>query len=428
MTLLALLLTAGPARAFDSDTQPVQLADTAKIFSNAEYSTGFVPAGSPLQVGFSIEANGGADVSMEGDADLSWPDALLLKFTGRPGTGIFLLDASLDAVTDVAVDLSDYGYYGTFEIDRRTLSFSGTKFFDPFLLAKSDGTVDSVQVEDPGVANNLITYTYDIFVGLSLTFSADLSTDVTVGFSGAQIAANDGVCTVEDAVTPVTYEAVGDYPVDTTYTGAWDANLAVILTPSISACASVFGCVTVASFDIPFNVLTDSFLQDFPAIQPSFPLPLLTVGIDQADMGAVNVGQIADLDVPIGNDGSLSAYGTATIQGSSDFTVFPTTFDAMPGTEDGLVVTYAPTASGDVTADLVLMSNDPGQPEVHIPLTASGTVPDTGSDVGQDTGTVTAKTSSCGCSSVEGGGAWTAVALVGFAALILRRRSSSAPG
>lgn len=415
--MILLLALSGPsAWAFDSDTQPVDLADTVTLFSNAEYSTGFVPSGSPLQVQFAIEAMGGADVSMQGEADLSWPDALLLQFTGDPGTGLLLLDASLDAVTTVAVDLSDWGYYGEFEIDRRTLGFEGTQFFDPFVLA------DRVEIVDPGLGTNLITYTYDIFVGVSLTFSADLGTEVRVGFAGEQFAANGVVVSAEDAVSPLTYEPVADYAVDTTYTGDWDAALDVVITPSIEACASVFGCVTVAEFEIPFSILQDSFLQDFPAIEPTFPLPLLRVGIDQADMGEVEVGQIANLQVPIGNDGSLSVYGDAHIEGSTDFSVYPTTFDALPGTEDGLVVTYAPTLEGDATAELVLASNDPGEPDLRIPLTATGVLPDE-SDVGYDVDeTETLKTQSCGCAS-SGEAPAGALFALGLAVMAFRRRS-----
>ena len=422
-TLLVLARTlSGSAWAFDSEPQPVDLADTAQVFTNANFSTGYVPSGSPLAVQFEIQANGGADVSMQGTSAMSWPDALLLQFTGDPGSGIFLLDASLDAVTTVQVDLSDWGYYGTFEIDRRTLSFDGMRFFDPFVL---DGSAEPrVEIADPGNNTSLISYTYSIFVGLDLTFNADMSTLVTVGFSGEQLQTNDAITTTENSVATVTYEPVGDYLVDTTYTGGWDATLDLVLTPSIEACASVFGCFTVVEFDVPINILTDSFLQDFPAVQEIFPLPLIAPGLDQADMGDVEVGQITNLQVPIGNDGSLSVYGQATIEGSGDFTVYPETFDAQPATEDGVVVTFAPTLDGPQAAVLVLASNDPGTPELRIPLTANGTLPpDTGTDVGWDTGDTTVKaTSSCGCASAPDAGSSMAVALVALGIVQLARR------
>ncbi len=423
MSLTLLLLASRSAFAFDSEPQPVDLADTAQVFTNANYSTGYLPSGSPLAVQFEVEATGGADVSMQGTALMSWPEALLLQFVGDPGSGIFLLDASLDAVTSIQVDLSDWGYSGTFEIDRRSLGFEGTSFFDPFVL---DGSAEPrVEIQDPGNETNLITYTYSIFVGLDLTFSADMSTLVTVGFSGDQFQANDAIITTENAVSAASYEPVGDYLVDTTYSATWDADLDLVLSPSIEACASVFGCFTVVEFDIPITLLTDSFAQDFPTVQESFPLPLIDVGVEQADMGDVLVDALANLEVPIGNGGSLDVYGQATIEGSGDFSVYPETFDALPGTEDGVVVTFAPTVEGPQTAELVLTSNDPGTPEVRIPLTANGTVPaeDTATDRGWDTGDTTVKaTSSCGCASAPDGGAGFALALLAVGAVRISRR------
>lgn len=417
MTFVLFALLTGPAAAFDSEAQPVDLAQTAQIFTNATFSTGFVPSGSPLQVEFAVEANGGADISMQGQADLSWPEALQLQFTGDPGSGLFLLDASLDAVTTIAIDLSDWGYYGTLEVDRRTLGFEGAQFFDPFLL---DGAAEPrVEIVDTGAGTSIINYTYTVFSGVDLRFSADMNTVVTVGFSGAQFEANGAVATTEDAVSVLPYDRVADYDAATTYTGSWDSDLSLVISPSIEACVTFFGCVTVAEFEIPLSLLQDSFLQDFDPIAVIFPLPLLAPGLDQADMGDADVGQIVNLEVPIGNDGSLSVYGDARIEGSADFSVYPSTFDALPGTEDGLVVTFAPTTEGPQTAELVLASNDPGLPEFRIPLSANGVVPD--ADGGQNPDEQVKTVSSCGCASGSASAGGSA-ALIVAAMLLLRRR------
>lgn len=126
-----MLLLDGLAWAYESEAQPVRLADEVELFSSAEFTTGRLPADSPVQVEFRVEANGGAGVGMDGEGALTWPDALTLLFTGEPGSGILVLDASLDAVTEVTIDLSDYGYEGTFEIDRRSLAMDAGTFSIP---------------------------------------------------------------------------------------------------------------------------------------------------------------------------------------------------------------------------------------------------------------------------------------------------------
>jgi MYXO-CTERM domain-containing protein len=194
----------------------------------------------------------------------------------------------------------------------------------------------------------------------------------------------------------------------------------LVISPSIEACVTFFGCVTVAEFEIPLSLLQDSFLQDFDPIDVLFPLPMLAPGLDQAAMADAEVGQIVNLEVPIGNDGSLSVYGDARIEGSTDFSVYPSTFDALPATEDGLVVTFAPTTEGPQTAELVLSSNDPGLPEFRIPLSANGVAPDA-SDGGENPDEETKAVNSCGCTSGSAGAGGSA-ALIAAAMLLLHRR------
>ncbi|HNH50372.1 MAG TPA: hypothetical protein PKY30_25290, partial [Myxococcota bacterium] len=95
------------ALAFESDPVDVTLQDRAELFTNTEFSTGIIPSGSPVGVQFRIEANGGANVTMEGMGNLTWPEALTLAFTGDPGTGVMILNGSLAAITEIAIDLKD---------------------------------------------------------------------------------------------------------------------------------------------------------------------------------------------------------------------------------------------------------------------------------------------------------------------------------
>lgn len=404
------------AFAFDSEPQDVVFSDLADVFSGAEFSTGFVPAGSPLQVQFAIESTGGVAVDMEGVGNLSWPAALTLAFDPVEEGGMFLLDASLDAVTTIAIDLSDWGYYGVFELDRRSLTMDAITTFTPFALEGS--IVDRVEVVDPGDATTLIDYSYEIIVGLSLDFTAELRPEAVVGMHGVAIEAGESAIEYDGAAILVPYEPAADLLVDATYVAEWDARLDLILTPTIEACTDLFGCFTIAAFDIPIALIDDTFDRAFPPVRPIFPLPLLSVGVSEVAFGDVVENSIATAEVPLGNQGSLPVYGDARIEGSDAFTVYPTTFNALPGTEDGLMVTFTPVEGAPTEAFLILSSNDPGQPEVIIPLNGGIAVPE---DVlGEDEVTVTKTLDGCGC------GTGTAVsllpALLGLAALSRRRR------
>ena len=411
-----MLLFVPLAAAFDSEPQAVRLEDLADTFAAAEFSTGYVPSGSPIQVQFAVESTGGVAVSMEGDANLSWPAALTLQYLPTAGSGLLLLDASIDAVTSIAIDLSDWGYYGTFEVDRRSLPMDADTSFDPFVLA---GAIEpTVEVTDPGDSTTLIDYSYDILPGLSLVFDASIRPEATVDFTGVGILANGSAITAEEAAIAIPYETTGELLVETVYEADWNATLDLVIRPELQVCADPFGCVTVAAFDLPINLLDDAFRQDFPPIYPVFPLPLIEAGLTDADFGDVDVGTLANLDLPVENRGMLVLSGTVRIDGGTDFRVYPETFTALPAGSDGLVVTFAPTIDGAQTATLVLSSNDPGRPDVSIPLVGNA-VP--GDVPGTDEIVVTKPLDGCGCATGVGSAPWGAVLLLGSIAARRRR-------
>ena len=215
---------------------------------------------------------------------------------------------------------------------------------------------------------------------------------------------------------------VADYDVEGIFRALWDARLDIVFTPTIEVCAPFVGCVEIASFDIPFEIVADSFEQDMRPALYSFPMPLLVPSVESADFGDVEVGLLANVQIPMRNEGSLAVYGSAVIDGAGEFSVYPNQFNALPGTEDGLVVTFSPTVAGAQTADLVLVSNDPTYPNLVLLLTGNATA--TPVDEGQDVDeSAKGSMSTCGCNG--SGFAPSAGALLALG-LFLRRRAPRA--
>ncbi len=418
-----MLILVATAFAFESDPVDVLLRDEADLFNTVEVSTGFVPSGSPIQVEFKIETNGGAGVEMEGEGSLWWPEALSLDFTGEPGSGIYLLDASIDAITTVRIDL--WGVYtDELQVDRRSMFMDGATFFDPFVM---DGAVqDRVEVVDAGIGTELLNYSYTVLSVVEFQFTADMTPTFTTGFEGVQWAVNDGFIYAEGAPATMEPARAPDYVVESVFTAMWDARLDLIFTPAVTACAPIYGCEELISFDIPLELLSDSFDQAFPPAVYNFPLPLLEPGISAGDLGTIEPGTISNLEVPLSNVGHLAVFGDARIEGNGEFTVYPTQFNANPGTTDGLVITFAPTAEGPQTATLVLTSNDPSVPSLSIPLTGNADAPDVpeGEDdiPGNDNVETTEVASNCGCNGTSGSPATAALGVLAAAALLVRRR------
>lgn len=416
-----LTLLAGLAHAFESEPQPVALEDSAELFTSIEYSTGILPSGSPVGVEFALEATGGAGVGMEGEGNLSWPEALSLAFTPESESGSLAVDVSLDVVTNVVVDLTEWAdYYGEFEIDRRGLDFDGGTIFDPFVL--DGGEPDRVELTETTDSTQLIQYSYEIWAGISLNFDAEMTPTLLVGFEGVQWALGDeAVLDSADTAVQLSPQQVASLDLEGIFTAAWDASLAIVFTPTISVSAPFIDDIEIASFDIPVELATEQFEQDFPPETYSFPLPWLVTGIDSGSFDVVEVGGLANLELPIQNLGDLLLQGSARIEGASDFSVYPESFGALPGEEDGLVVSFAPTVDGEQSATLVLESNDPTMPTLEIALVGNG-VDDDETDVGgyAEDEEIKAETSTCGCRSTPAGPGALLLLLAG--ALARRRR------
>lgn len=420
--LLALALLSVDAQAFESETQELQLSDTVILFTDSTVDTDWLPSGSPLAVRFQIVSEGGAAVDMDGEADLSWPDALSATFTGEPGSGELLVDATLSAVTSFKFDLFGYTYES--ELDRRGIGVEGEGDFDPFLL---DGSAtESVTVATVGRSTELVTYELDVFAGVSVDFEATMTPGGSTTFSGVSFWVDEGQVTMEGESASVTPTGDVLQQVEATFVGAWQSLLELNITPAASVCFPIYGCEEIVSFDIPLTLASDDFEQAFPAAELEFPLPMLETTVDSYDFGEVEVGRLVNLELPISNVGLLDLQGDIGMTGSTYYSIFPLAFYAAPAMEDGVVLTFAPESEGEFSGTILLSSNDPWQPVVEIAIIGTGVLPDEGED---DTGVPYEsdgkQVNTCGCASTGRGlsGGFT-VALL--ATLLARRRSARA--
>ena len=421
--MLLALLACPAAYAWESEPQAVVLVDSTTLFSGSTFDTGWVPAGSPLAVRFQIEPTGGADVEMEGDALLWWPEGLNLGFTGTPGSGWLAIVAGLDAVTSVQFDIDIYSWES--EIDRRGVDVDGEVQFDPFLLAGA--AQESVTAVSDGISDELINFAYTVFTGVEVQFTVDMQPVATTTLSGVRFVADDSSLSREGESAIIDYSGLDSEEVQSTFTARWSGGLDMVLTPTFSVC--IFGsCTDLVTTDLPLAMAADDFEQDFPSEELSFPLPLLETDAVSYDFGELEVGALANLQVPIGNGGLLDLEGEVGMLGSTYFAVYPEYFLAGPGQEDGVLVTFGPESAGSFSTMLTLVSSDPGNPTYEIELTGTAVDPE-GPDDGDQLQTISAEVGGCGCAtgtSGRPGALGVALLLAGVA--FARRRGARRPG
>ncbi|MCZ7687703.1 MAG: hypothetical protein M5U28_56760 [Sandaracinaceae bacterium] len=126
-------------------TEDVDFHHRDALFDDVMLDSGWVPAGSPLQVRFALFLGGSTEVDLGGTAVTSWPPALDVAVPGRPGTGRLAINYGLEIVARIRIDVEVAGVRYTWEGDipipggiPRDLRLFDQSIFDPFVLPPSE--------------------------------------------------------------------------------------------------------------------------------------------------------------------------------------------------------------------------------------------------------------------------------------------------
>jgi MYXO-CTERM domain-containing protein len=389
----------GPAygQAYSSELQDLEIVQETALLDGAIYATGFVPSGSPIGVGFTVQASQTAWVEMLGEAELTWPEALTLSWVGLEGTGWLGLLTELELVTAVQYDIA--GYTGEYELDSRSISVEAETTFDPLLLPGSDQT--SVTLSSEGALDSWSTsYSPVSVIEIVLSVTSSLTTDTTL--EGLRIDHDNGESMEADAETAI-FEVPDDTALDVVseWVGLWNTALNLTVTPSVEICIDLIvytTCETLVSTDTDIELSTAKFEESFDPVAQLFPLPAMWVSPDDHDFGELLVGASENLALEVGNDGLLNLTGTISIDGDSAFEVWPESVYAPSESLDGLLVSFTPPAPGVYSATLTLTTNDPSQPTLDLTVTGIGYEEGAGDTGDAKIGTIGSEVT-CGCTA-----------------------------
>jgi len=403
LTLLTIACTAGlqSAAAYESEVQDIEIAQESALLDETLFETGYLPSGSPLAIGFTIEASQTAWVDMLAEAELTWPEALSLAWHGIEGTGWLALFTEMNLITAIQYDVA--GYTGEYEIDSRSFTSEAQTSFDPLLLPYSTQTSVSLSYDEELDAWST-SYSPISVIEIGISVTASLSSNTTL--EGVRVD-NEGADSLESDGAIALLETPDDSAIDVSsaWVGLWDTDLNVVLTPAPEICVDLVlytTCETVAEFDYDIELSSAQFEESFDPVDYVFPLPWMSVSSSAYDFGEQLVETTGNLALEVSNSGLLLVSGTATIDGDEAFEVWPDNVYAPSESVDGLVVSFTPSAAGPYSAIVTLETNDPRQPTTEILLSGTGVEnePEPGADDTGDTkldtigGEVT-----CGCAA-----------------------------
>jgi MYXO-CTERM domain-containing protein len=416
--MLVLLLST--AQAHESDPQYFFLDDSADLLGSAELDSDWLPKDGLLAVRFQVDAEGGADVEMQGQSTLSWPTDLNLGFDPTPGSGFMDVDSELGVVVSLKFDIDIYSWES--EVASEWVEVAGTTEFEPFVLA--GGEQESVEMTAEGRSETIFEYSYDVLAGIaSVGFYADLQPQSDLVFEGLAWQVEEGEATAAGEEIVIPAERQPYFEADAVFVAGWENELNLVFTPVFQVCIIALECYDIEITEVPLNLVTEVFEQEFTPVALHFPLPVLSSDATDHDFGLVELGNLSNLDVPITNLGDLPVEGTATIVGDSAFCVYPEYFMAGDDTTDGMVVTFSPQAEGVTEASLVISSNDPSSPDLEFRLTGEGFTETSTSD-NVSSGVV----NSCGCATRSGSGPGGVALAASIVLLGAARRREDRPG
>ncbi len=101
--------------------------------------------------------------------------------------------------------------------------------------------------------------------------------------------------------------------------------------------------------------------------------PKLDVSDDIIDLGEVIIGESASHTLEIFNTGlsDLEIESVEVVDGGSDYSLEPGSLLVEPGLSTETGITLIPTTVGDMSRDLLIVSNDPDNPELIVPIIAT---------------------------------------------------------
>ena len=430
--------------------QPAPVHDEVDVFSAVQFDTGWWPnKGDLVAVRFHITPSGGVFTDIDADSELAWPATTMEhRLVALPDTGSFRAEAAIDVEAEVSIDILGL-FTGTVDLWTERIAFNEEELFDGLLLLGGPRRTVDIEVADAGIAP--VEYSYTPVPGLTLVSSILMYPELEASMEGVEVRGEVGLDNLQQTAElqwehyAIPTGPVPEQPIDITWVGWLETQLNLVIEPVVEL-DTLFGDFELLS--IPIDVELASIDQQREAETQSVvhPLPSLGEVMEQHGFGEVEVGQERSLEVPIPNLGMLLLEGEARIEGGDGMLrVYPDSLIARAEDEDGLIVTFAPTAEGLVEAELVLETNAPDATEVRIPLPGlgwveppPGTTPTPGSTVptGSTTGTTptTATTDGapdginsedlkggkgCGCAQTAPGLGWM---LLAAPLLAVRRR------
>ncbi len=425
---------------------PIAFAKEMELPIEGGFDTGWVPAGSPLQVHLFAQLYASTFVELAGRLETSWPEALELEAVPTPGAGAlgihYGVEVGAEAMVQIEVLGQTYTWTGPIPyIPQFDFQVEAETPFDPWAFggvtvggSSSEATLAQVSATDfigvniPGLDGG---FELNVKMDLDATYRTE---QIRVLDPEGMLVAGGAILSETPPITSALYPGGPSVEYDVQPVGAvvYDGVLHLIPAFYIETIGPDFS-IPIADIPIPFSIEQKNWL--FDAVRVHVPLPDVALPGDPeapTGQGEFALGPALDFgDVAVGSSAAVMVdihnFGEAPLVGglAADDPAFQPAASALtvgPGAKATVEVSFLPTSAGEITATLVLASNDPDEPSREITLRGNA-IGGGAEDPAADPPVEEARLDD-GCDCRQAGSrsdAWGIFGLLGAAALLRRR-------
>lgn len=417
-----LLLNTAFAEPWQAEDAEIHFEGTEQTLVANSLDSGWLPANSSLQIRLQVNLSQEASLSGDGRGQLDWdsnvPGEVGLSATGLSNSGLFSISGILEALISIKFDLP---VLGASELDlfSQEIPLFGENSFSPFSWNSS------TEVDVLGDGSEVISYSQSLPIIGSATLNGELRpncvsslTENYLGMSGDRLDASNSLLIYDTYIGDTTFSK------SVMYYGTVSSSCEIQLVPSLVLSVLSYNySLDVTQVDLP-PVSQDTVVA-IPAGTSTFYLSSASLSSNSVDFGSIEVGGAENAEIILQNKGAATLEGNVSlVDDSGAFEVFGGTLNVAPNSNGSIVVSFnALEANQLYEADLVLETNDPAQPVITIPISATtGSVDEEGgNEPSGEVDGLTEDPEKSGCSTAGNNGSWYWIA--GMGALIgLRRR------
>lgn len=359
------------------------------LFDDIMLDTGWVPAGSPIQLRFGLAIGGSTEVALGGTLVASWPPGLLLSVPGRLDTGRLTINYGFELIAQMRFDVEVAGIRYEWEGDipipyiPEDLRMAGEVIFDPFLLpdvaarpVRVSDTTDRVRILRYDALGGIIS-----IPGVSGGIVLALQGELEAAYQTERIAFQDADSIEEENGTTLMNPPIPEDPDETPGFGPsaevvlhpegtlfYDGTIIIIPELYLEIVGTRFD---LALLEIPLRLVDLESDVIFDDAYVDVPLPEVNVQPARLDLGAVYVEDTTTEPLVFINNGDAPLW-IAVETTDSPFSVEPAEIVIPPHRTQRVTVRFHPVTPGVEAVMFAFSTNDPDEPSVVVLLEGEG--------------------------------------------------------